>query len=176
MPDLSCGMWNLVPWPGIKPGSPALGACSLSHWTTREVPILVFLMLNFKPTFSLSSFTFIQRIFSSSPLSAIKVVSSALWGYLYFSQQSWFQPVLHPGQYFTWCTLHIGKQGDNIQPWHTPCLIWNQSIFPCPVLTVSSWPASGFSGGRESGVVFPFLAEFHTVYCDPQSQRLWHSQ
>ena len=40
--------------------------------------ILVFWMLSFKPTFSLSSFTFIKRLFSSS-LSAIRVVSSA-WG------------------------------------------------------------------------------------------------
>ena len=30
----SCRMWNLVPWPGIIPGLPALGARSLSHWTT----------------------------------------------------------------------------------------------------------------------------------------------
>src|SRR5574337_633018 len=37
-------------------------------------------MLSFKPTFSLSSFTFIKRLFSSSSLSAIRVVSSAyLW-------------------------------------------------------------------------------------------------
>ena len=34
----SCGMWNLVPWPGIEPECPALGARSLNHWTTREVP------------------------------------------------------------------------------------------------------------------------------------------
>ena len=31
-------MRDLVPWPGIKPGPPALGAQSLTHWTTREVP------------------------------------------------------------------------------------------------------------------------------------------
>ena len=36
-----------------------------------------FLMLSFKPAFSLSSFTFIKRLFSSSSLSAIGVVSSA---------------------------------------------------------------------------------------------------
>ena len=30
-------MWDLVPWSEIKPGPPALGAWSLSHWTTREV-------------------------------------------------------------------------------------------------------------------------------------------
>ena len=35
---LSCGMWDLIPQPGIKPGPPALGVWSLSHWTTREVP------------------------------------------------------------------------------------------------------------------------------------------
>ena len=34
-------------------------------------------MLNFTPTFSLSSFTYIKRLFSSSDLSAIKMVSSA---------------------------------------------------------------------------------------------------
>ena len=38
MQTLSCGMRDLVPRPGIKPGPPALGARSLSHWTTREVP------------------------------------------------------------------------------------------------------------------------------------------
>ena len=34
-------------------------------------------MLSFKPAFSLSSFTFIKKLFSSSSLSAIRVVSSA---------------------------------------------------------------------------------------------------
>ena len=29
----------VVPRPGIKPGPPALGAWSLSHWTTGEVPV-----------------------------------------------------------------------------------------------------------------------------------------
>ena len=42
-----------------------------------DAMILVFCMLGFKPTFSLSSFTFIKRLFSSSSLSAIRVVSSA---------------------------------------------------------------------------------------------------
>ena len=39
--------------------------------------ILVFWMLSFKPTSSLSSFTFIKSLFSSSLLSAIRMVSSA---------------------------------------------------------------------------------------------------
>ena len=37
---LICSMWDLVPWPRIKPRPPALEARSLSHWTTRGVPIL----------------------------------------------------------------------------------------------------------------------------------------
>ena len=34
----SCGMWDLVLWPGIELGLPALGVWSLRHWITREVP------------------------------------------------------------------------------------------------------------------------------------------
>ena len=33
----------------------------------------------------------------------------------------------------------LNKQSDNIQPWHTPFPIWNQSVVPCPVLTVASF-------------------------------------
>jgi len=46
--------------------------------------ILVFSMLSFKPDFSLSSFTFIKRLFSSSSLSAIRVKSSAYLTLLIF--------------------------------------------------------------------------------------------
>ena len=38
----------------------------------------------------------------------------------------------------------LNKQGDNIQPWWIPFPIWNQSVVPCPVLTVASWPAYRF--------------------------------
>ena len=41
-----------------------------------DAMIFVFWMLSFKPAFSLSSFTFINRLFSSSSLSAIKGISS----------------------------------------------------------------------------------------------------
>ena len=49
-----------------------------------DAMILVFWMLSFKSTFSLSSFTFIKRLFSSSPLSSINVVSSAYLRLLIF--------------------------------------------------------------------------------------------
>ena len=31
-----------------------------------------------------------------------------------------------------------------MQPWRTPFPIWKQSVVPCPVLTVASWPACRF--------------------------------
>ena len=49
-----------------------------------DAMILVFWMLSFKPTFSLSSFTFIKRLFSSSSLCAIRVVPSAYLRLLIF--------------------------------------------------------------------------------------------
>ena len=42
-----------------------------------DAMIFVLWMLSFKPTFSLSSFTFIKRLFSFSSLSAIRVMSAA---------------------------------------------------------------------------------------------------
>ena len=38
----------------------------------------------------------------------------------------------------------LNKQCDNIQPWGTLFLIWNQSVVPCPVLTLTSWLAYRF--------------------------------
>ena len=63
----------------------------------------------------------------------------------------------------------LNKQGDNIQPWCTPFPIWNQSVVPCPVLTVASWPAYRFLKRevRWSGIpivfkIFRFIV-IHTV-------------
>ena len=131
-----------------------------------DAMILVFWMLSFKPGFSFSSFTFIKRLFSSYSLSTIWWCHLHIWGYWYFSLQSWFQLVLHPAWHFTWCTLHskLNRQGDNIQPWRTPIPIWNQSFVPCPVLTVAFWPAYRFFKGqvRWSGIPISFRI-FHTV-------------
>ena len=37
---MACGI--LAPWSGIEPASPAVGVCSLNHWTTRGVQFLIF--------------------------------------------------------------------------------------------------------------------------------------
>ena len=71
------------------------------------------------------------------------------------------------------CTMYsawkLNQQGDNIQPWRTPFLIWNQSVVSCPVLTIASWPAYGFlrrwvrwSGIPISWRIFQFVV-IHTV-------------
>ena len=38
VPNLSCSMWDLVPWPGMEPGPPTLETWSLRHCITGEVP------------------------------------------------------------------------------------------------------------------------------------------
>ena len=43
-----------------------------------------------------------------------------------------------------YCAYKLNKQGEGIQPWHTPFPIWNQCVVACPVLTVASWPEYRF--------------------------------
>ena len=69
----------------IKSATVSTVSPSICHEVTgQDAIILVFWMSSFKPTFSLS-FTFIKRLFSSSSLSAIGVVSSAYLRWLTFS-------------------------------------------------------------------------------------------
>ena len=42
-----CNMWDLVSWPGVEPGLPALGVQSLSPWPTGEVPWVYLFMIWF---------------------------------------------------------------------------------------------------------------------------------
>ena len=136
-----------------------------------DAMILVFWMLSFKSTFSLSSFTFIKRLFSSLLLSAIRVVSSAYLRLLIF-----LPAILIPlcasssPAFLMMCSAYkLNKRGDNIQPWRTPFHIWNQSIVPCPAPTDASWPAYRFlrrqvrwSGTPISWRIFQFVV-IHTV-------------
>ena len=74
--------------------------------------------LSFKPAFSLSSFTFIKRLFSSSLLSVTRVVSSAYLRLLIF-----LLAILIPAgasSSLAFCMMYsaykLNNQGDNIQP------------------------------------------------------------
>ena len=132
---------------------------------------LVFQMLSFKPAFSLSSFTLIKRLFSFSSLSAIRVVSSACLRLLIFLPEILIPACASssPAFLMMYSAYKLNKQGDSIQPWCSPFLFWNQSVVPCPVLTVASWPAYRFlkrqvrwSGIPISFTVFQFIV-IHTV-------------
>ena len=140
-----------------------------------DAMILVFWILSFKPAFSRYSFTFIKRLFSSSLLSAIKVVSSAYFGLFLF-----LLAILIPAWASTSLAFHmmysaykLNKQRDNIQPWCIPFPIWNQSVVPCPVLTTASWPAYRFLRRqvRWSGIPISFRI-FHSLLWSTQSKAL----
>ena len=129
-----------------------------------DTMILVFWMLSFKPAFSFS-FTFIKRPFSYSSLSAIRVVSSAYLRLLIILPAILIPVCASSSPAFLMMdSAHkFNKQGDNIQPWRTPFPIWNQSVVPCPVLTVASWPVYRFlrKQVRWSGILISFRI-FHT--------------
>ena len=109
---------------------------------------LSFWMLSFKPTFSLSSFTFIKRLFSSSSLSAITVVSSAYLRLLIF-----FPAILITAcaSSSPWGTIEIKKV-------KSPFYVW-LSTTPW---TVAHQPPPSMEFSRQvywSGVPFPFAQE-----------------
>ena len=69
----------------IKSVTVSIVCPSICHEVMGPVAmILVFWMLSFQPTFSLSYFTFIKKLFSSSSFTAIRVVSSAYLRLLIF--------------------------------------------------------------------------------------------
>ena len=132
-----------------------------------------FWMLRFKPAFSLSSF--IKRLFSSYLLSDIRVVSSAYLSSLIFLPAVLISACASSSPVFLmmYSAYKLNKQGDNIQPWHTPFPIWNQSVVPCPVLTVASWFAYIFlrQQVRWSGIPISFRI-FHSLLWSTQSKAL----
>ena len=116
-----------------------------------------------------------SRDSSSSSLSAVRVVSSAYVRLLIFLPAILIPACASSSPAFLvmYSVYKLNKPGDNIQP---PFPIWNQSVVPCPVRTVSSWPAYWLLKRQVRWSVFPSLSEFSTVCGDPHSQRLWHSQ
>ena len=135
-------------------------------------------MLNFKPTFSLSSFTFTKRLFSSCLLSAIRVVLSAYLRLLIFLLAILIPACASSSPEFLmmYSAYKLNKQGDNIQPWWTHFPIWKQFVVPCPVLTVASWSAYGFLKRqvRWSGIPV-FFRIFHSLLWSTQSKTLAQS-
>ena len=108
-----------------------------------DAMIFVFWMLSFKPTFySLLSLS--SR--GSLVLLHFHLVSSAYLRLLIFLPTILIPACASssPAFLMMYSAFKLNKHSDNIQPWRTPFLIWNQSVVPCPVLTVASWPAYRF--------------------------------
>ena len=124
---------------------------------------LSFWMLNFKRTFSLSSFTFIKRLFSSSLLSAIRVVSSA-----YLSLLIFLPAVLIPACAFIQPSIshdvlyRVMSSFPNLEPVHCSMCSSNCCFLTCVQIS------------QEAGQVvwYSHLFKNFPVCCDPHSQRL----
>ena len=105
--------------PRIKPDTVSIVSPSISHEVMGpDAMILVFWMLSFKPNFSFSSFAFIKRLFSSSSLSAIRVVSSAYLRLLLFLPTILIPAYASssPAFLMMYSAYKLNKQGDNTQP------------------------------------------------------------
>ena len=161
--------------PKIKSVPVSTVSPSICHEVTGPDAIIsVFWMLSFKSTFSLSSLTYNKRLFSSSSFSPIRMVSSAYLILLIF-----LSTILIPAYASSLVFLmmysanKLNKQGNNIQPWRTLFPIWNQSVFPCSVLTVASWPAYRFLRRqvRWSGIPISWRI-FHSLLWSTQSKAL----
>ena len=142
-----------------------------------DAMILAFWMLSLKPVFFILLFHLHQDSFSSSFLYAISVVSS-----LYLRLLMFLLAILIPAcasSSLAFCMMYsayrLNKQGDITQPWGTPFSILNQTIVPCLVLTVASWPAYRVHRRevRWSGTPIS-LRIFHSLLW--HTQRLYHSQ
>ena len=144
----------------------------------QDAMILVFWMLSFKPTFSLSTFTFIKRLLSSSWLFVIRVVTREYLRLLIFFLTMLISACASSSSEFPvmYSAYKLNKQGDHEQTWLNPFPVWNQSVVPCPVLIVASWPAHRCLKRqvRWSGIHIP-LRIFQSLLWSTQS-KAWHSQ
>ena len=79
----------------------------------------------------------LKRLFSSSLLSAINVVSYAHLRLLIFLSAVLIPACdsSSPAFHLMYSACKLNKQGDSVQPGCTPFPILNQSVVPCTVLT-----------------------------------------
>ena len=140
-----------------------------------DAMIFIFWILSSKLGILLSSFTLIKMLFSSSLLSAIRLVSTAYLRLLIFLPAILIPACASPSLAFRmmYSEYKLNKQGENIEPCCTPFPTLNQSIVPCLVVTVVSWPAYRFlrQQVRWSGLPIS-LRIFHSLLWSTQSKAL----
>ena len=124
-----------------------------------DAMILVFWMLSLKPTFSLSSFTFIKRHVSSSSFSSLRVVSSVCLRSMIF-----LPPILIPAcgsLSLAFCVLlsayKLNKQGDYIHGYNTVSIVFLFSDFwllgMWHLMSTRDWPRNPLPTTLEGGVL-----------------------
>ena len=97
-----------------------------------------------------------------------------IWGYWYFSQQSWFQLVLHPAQHFAWFTLSI-----NIIAQSCPALCESMDYTVHRILQarILEWVAIPFLRGssqpRNWTQVSHIASRFFTSWAIRKAQEYW---
>ena len=138
-------------------------------------------MFSLKLALSLSLFTLIKRLFSSSLLSAIRGISSAYQRLLMFLPLILIPVCNSPSLAFLlMCSVYrLNKQGDSRQACHTPFSFLNQSLVPYRVLAVTSGPAYRFLRRqiRRSGIYislssvqFSPVTQSCLTICDPMNR------
>ena len=130
----------------VKSVSVSIISPSICHEVMgTDAMILIFWMLGFKPDFSLSSFTFKQEALQF--LFAFCHKCDVICVYEVIVLLAILTPACVLSS-LAFCMMYsaykLNNQSDSIQPWCTPFPIWNQSVVPCLVLTVASWPAYRF--------------------------------
>ena len=139
----------------------------------QDAIVFFFWMLSFKIVFSFSSFIFTKRLFSSSSLSATRVVSSAYLRLLIFLLAILFPACASSSLIFClkYSVYKLNKQGDNMYivtlTYSLYILLsqfWTSPLFHVQLLLDLH---TDFIGGRSGGLVFPSLEEFSTACYDP---------
>ena len=142
---------------------------AMKWWDQRL--ITVFWMLSFKTAFSLFSFTFIKRLFSSSSLSAMSGITCI--SEIVDISPSNLDFSLRFSLVFHMIYSSLNKQGDNIQPWCILFPVLNQSTVPCSLVTIASFSACRFLRRQERWSGIPVsLRIFHSLLWSTQSKAL----
>ena len=100
-----------------KSATVSIASPSVCHKVMGWDAMILVSMLSFKPVFSLSSFTLIKRLFSSSLLSAMRVVSSAYLKLLIFLLAILIPACesSSPAFHMMYSAYKLNKQSDYIQ-------------------------------------------------------------
>ena len=141
-----------------------------------EAMILVLWMLSFKPTFSLSSFTLIKRLCSSSSLSAFRVVS------VYLSLLIFLPAILILACYSSSLAFLMMCYAYKLnRQWQYTALLYSFPSFEpinCSMSGSNCYFVTHIQVSQETGKVvwYSHLFKNFPVCCDSFGQRLYRSQ